>query len=264
MFGDAVPLDHLLMPSSAEVGPRFALAGFTLGVPTITKVGASAMISFGGGRTVEFQAPRVSMTRPPPLWRSLLRGLSIPLGVVATVMVVVGIATHNSAMIFGGLAPIPFTVVVFAIEMPLIRMAQQRRRASVLRSSPAGTLFVAAATLETLAPPAGNPSGSSPPLGSSLSPATKERGTLRVGVAGVTFIPKGRPTPTEMALSWQEIAEFTVTRPKSSYSREARLPNLRGFDTLGPGRDVAQDDDPTPLYDVLTELEAQWSKSAVG
>jgi hypothetical protein len=204
------------------------------------------------------------MTRPPPLWRSLLRGLSIPLGVVATVMVVVGIATHNSGMIFGGLAPIPFTVVVFAIEMPLIRMAQQRRRASVLRSSPAGTLFVAAATLETLAPPAGNPSDSSPPPGSSLSPAIKERGTLRVGVAGVTFIPKGRPTPIETALSWQEIAEFTVTRPKSSYSRAARLPILRVLTRSGQVVMWRMDDDPTPLYQALSELQAQWSKSAVG
>jgi hypothetical protein len=151
------------------------------------------------GRTVEtFQAPRVSMTRPPPLWRSLLRQLSIPLGVVATGMVVGGIVTHNSAMIFGGLAPIPFAGVLFAIELPLIRLAQQRRRARVLRSSPAGTLFVAAATLKTLVRPAGDPSDSSPP------PDPRSRAPMRNGAryGSVSQVPHSFPRVDRLGKRW--------------------------------------------------------------
>jgi hypothetical protein len=165
-------------------------------------------------------------------------------------------------MIFGGLAPIPFAGVLFAIELPLIRLAQQRRRARVLRSSPAGTLFVAASTLKTLVRPAGDPSDSSVPPGSSLSRANEKRGTLRVGIAGATFIPKGGQTRDELELSWPEIAEVTVTFPSPSHSREARLPNLHVLTRSGQIIVWRVDDDPGPLCDALAELQAQWSKGA--
>jgi hypothetical protein len=204
------------------------------------------------------------MTRPPPLWPWLLRQVGIPYGVVGAIGVLSGIVTHDFALIFGVLVMIPSVGVLFAIEMPLIRVAQHRRRARVLRSSPAGTLFVAAVTLKTLVRPAGDPSDSSPRPGSSLSGAKQKRGTLRLGIAGATFIPKRGKTRDETALSWQEIAEVTVTFPSPSYSRGARVPNLRVL--AGSGQIVVWrvESDPVPLCDALTELQARWSKSAGG
>jgi hypothetical protein len=67
-----------------------------------------------------------------------------------------------------------------------------------------------------------------------------------------------------MELYWQEIAEVTVTLPNPSYSREARLPNLRVLTRSGQIVVWRVDDDPGPLYDALTELQARWSKSAGG
>jgi hypothetical protein len=121
---------------------------------------------------------------------------------------------------------------------------------------------VAAATLKTLVRPAGDPSDSSPPPGSSLLGAQQKRGTLRLGVAGATFIPKRGKTRDETVLSWQEMAEVTVTLPYPSSSRDARVPDLRVLTRSGQIVVWRVDHDPVPLYDTLTELQAQWSKSA--
>jgi hypothetical protein len=121
---------------------------------------------------------------------------------------------------------------------------------------------VATVALKTLVRPAGDPSDSSLPPGSSLSGTKQKRGKLRLGIAGVTFIPRRGKTRDETALPWQEITEVTVTFPSPSYSRGARMPNLRVLASSGQIVVWRVESDPVPLYDALTELQAQWSKSA--
>jgi hypothetical protein len=194
----------------------------------------------------------------------MLGQVAVPLGVVSAIMVVGGIVTRNSALIQAALGFTPVGGVVFAIVLSLGILAVRRRRARRLRSSPAGTLFVDAATVKTLVRPAGEPSDSSPPPGSSLWRANQQQGTLRLGVAGATFMPKRGQTRDETALSWQEIAEVTVTLPYPYYSRGARLPDLRVLTRSGQIIVWGLRDDPAILYDALTELQARWSKSAGG
>jgi hypothetical protein len=194
----------------------------------------------------------------------MLGQVAVPLGVVSAIMVVSGIVTHNSAVVFGALVMIPSVAVLLAIEQPLEILAGRRVRARRVRSSPAGTLFVDAATLKTLVRSAGDRSDSSPPPRPSLWRANQQQGTLRLGVAGATFTLKRGQTPTETALSWQEIAEVTMTLPYPNHSRGARLPDLRVLTRSGQIIVWGLRDDPAILYDALTELQAQWSKSADG
>jgi hypothetical protein len=193
------------------------------------------------------------MTRPPTLWRRLASAAGIPLVVVVTGMIVLGIVSNNSAMIQGALYTLLFVGVLVAIEVPLILRVQRSRQTRRLRSSPVGTLFVAPATLEKLVRPAGNPRDSSPAPGASTRRPGQNRGTLRVGAAGATFSPTGdRHTRTEMALSWQEIAEVTVT-PHTPTSA-----NLHVLTRLGQVIEWRAQYPPR-LFDALTELQAQWS-----
>jgi hypothetical protein len=157
----------------------------------------------------------------------MLLQVGIPYGLVSAIGVLGGIVSHNSALVFGALVTIPSVAVLFAIEQPLEILAGLRVRARRVRSSPAGTLFVDAATVKTLVRSAGDRSDPSPPPRPSLWRANQQQGTLRLGVAGATFMPKRGQTRDETALSWQEIAEVTVTLPYPYYSRGARLPDLR-------------------------------------
>lgn len=173
--------------------------------------------------------------------------------VVVTAMIVLGLVSNNSALIQGALFTLLFVGVMVAIEVPLILLAQRSRQTRRLRSSPAGTLFVAPATLEKFVRPAGNPRDSSPAPGASTRHPGQKRGTLRVGPAGATFSPAGnRHTRTEMALSWQEIAEVTVT------PHTPTIANLHVLTRLGQVVEWRAQYPPR-LFDALTELQAQWS-----
>src|SRR5262245_48918947 len=85
--------------------------------------------------------PPIRMDQPPTLRRRLTL-LLLPGAVIAAAMVLVGLVSGNRALVVGALGPVGFAAVAMAVEV-----SRRRSQADLKRWSPAGTLYVAPATL---------------------------------------------------------------------------------------------------------------------